>query len=177
MSYTDVEWTSLDTVTEAKLDTMQGNLDYLREHADYQLLGSGAGWHRGESWVIGGHTPGTAMVRLVLPELGLTTGSVTLQTSPSPTSASVTHQAIPGTTPHGRLTLGSVWVEWRPDGSSSWARIFKLATSTFFLQPEIAYASIWAYLEAWARTDIEGNVNVNQITVRISGLQIVGART
>ena len=35
MAYSDVEWANGQTITEAKLDTMQGNTDHVREEVNY----------------------------------------------------------------------------------------------------------------------------------------------
>ena len=46
MAYTDVEWSHGDTPTEAKLDTMQGNLDYVREAMRARVIFQNAGTDR-----------------------------------------------------------------------------------------------------------------------------------
>ena len=41
MAYSDVEWSNGDVLTEAKLDTMQGNSDHLRDEVNFKHIGGG----------------------------------------------------------------------------------------------------------------------------------------
>ena len=59
MAWTDVEWTSGDTLPESKLDNMQGNLDHLRAEEGYlKVLGCSGGWSEGVEIYVGGYTQG-----------------------------------------------------------------------------------------------------------------------
>lgn len=177
-SWSDVEWSSLDTVEEAALDTMQGNLDYLRETTDRKELCRSAGVTIGEEFAVGPQSAGTSAVRLVAPALGIALGPVTLN---SPSSGLVLAQqlayAIPASVSKGGIRRDTLQVEWRFDGGSAWVLAGVVGTLAWSRGADVEYLDSEIYIEAVAQHRLAGAVDASYMTVRFASLRITGTRT
>lgn len=178
MSWSDVEWTSLDTVTETKLDTMQGNLDYLRELGDRKILASMASKGVGDEHLVGGQSAGSSAVRLTVPSLGLALSAVTLN---NPSSglvlASVADFAIPSSIGKGGVRFDAIQLEWRFSGAAPWATVGVVGTFVWSRGTDIEYLDAWCMVEAHAQNRLFGVPDASYMTVRYEGLLIAGKRT
>ncbi len=176
--WSDVEWTSLDTVEEAALDTMQGNLDHLREITDRKELGTGALVTVGEEFAVGPQIAGTSSVRLTAPSLGLVLGPVTLN---NPSSGLVLAQqlayAIPASVAKGGLRGDTLNLEWRYDGGSPWLVAGVVGTLVWSRGLDVEYLQSEIYLEAIAQSRLDGTLDASYLTVRFASLRITGTRT
>lgn len=176
--WSDVEWTSLDTVTETKLDTMQGNLDYLRELGDRKVLASGSAKGVGEEYPIGAQISGTSAVRLTIPSLGVALSAVTLNNpSSGPVACSVSDFAIPSSVAKGGVRWDAIQIEWRVNGAAPWATVGVIGTFVWSRGTDIEYLDAWCQVEAHAQNRLFGVPDPSYMTVRCEGLLIVGKRT
>lgn len=176
--WSDVEWTSLDPVTETKLDTMQGNLDYLREVTDWRMLAASSAKGVGEEYAVGGQDPGTSAVRLTAAPLGLVLGPVTLD-SPSPGLVLAQHLnlAIPASVARGGLRQDVLQLEWSYDGATGWLSVAPVGYLTWARGAEIEYLDAQCYIEAHAGNRLFGVPDPGYVTVRFEGFRMTGKRT
>lgn len=176
--WSDVEWTSLDTVEETPLDTMQGNLDYLRDITDRKILATGALVTAGEEFAVGPQSAGTSAVRLIAPSLGLALGPVTLN---NPSSGLVLAQqlayAIPSSVTKGGVRRDALNLEWRYDGGSPWFFAGVVGTLVWSRGVDVEYLDSEVYIEAVAQHRLDGTVDASYLTVRFASLRITGTRT
>ena len=177
-TWTDVEWTSLDTVEEADLDTMQGNLDYLREISDHRVLATFPAIPTGRSALIGAHTPGTAQARLLIPALSISLGPVTLA---NPTAGLLLFQdlnrAMPASVVVGALREDSILGEWRVNSGSPWQQVIVAGAIVWRRDVDMNYLDTEIYLEGIARQTPYGVSDPNYFTLRFANLRFVGKRT
>lgn len=139
MTWLDVEWTSGDTVPETKLDTMQANLDHLRDEVRYRTVV----WDGKASAITGippaGGNPqaGSKMRFRVNPYGATSAGDAMIATG---AFDDATSWIIDSTTaidisglPDGQLEYVELLAEWDETGGGSWAT-FKRMGGFWFLK-------------------------------------------
>lgn len=178
-TWSDVEWTSVvDNVPETKLDTMQGNLDYLRESSDYRVLATGESVTVGEEFIVGGQSPGTSEIRITCAAIGIVLGPVTLN-APSSGLVAATHAnlAIPSGVAVGALHEHLLQLEWRFDSGSPWVTLGTVGFLYWVRDTDMAYLDVRCHIEAAATSRLDGTADPAYLTARFAGFALIGKRT
>lgn len=141
MTWADVEWTSGDTVTETKLDTMQANLDHLREEIRYKALAYD-GKTAAITGAVTGGTPGaSSQIRYRVNPYGSLSAGDTLISAGSFNDASSwndeTVSAIDVSGADDGPNSVELVAEWRETGASSWITFKRLGGFVYVKTPDI----------------------------------------